>query len=207
MAEALEESWHEGGHTPHDPGLREAYSGIERAPIRLIVLPLGKAINHGGLTRVADAYRLERVDFQREADKAIDFAGQRGTKGWQPWRWIPAEEALAEARAEGYAVAALTLSERSVDIEEATWKFPLALVIGEEKSGVPDEIEAQCDFSVAIPMYGLVTSLNVVTATALAVSSAVRAYRAENPAFQPVRGTSRRLLGLEPETYAPPESL
>jgi tRNA (guanosine-2'-O-)-methyltransferase len=165
------------------------------------VLPLGKAINHGGLTRVADAFRLERVDFQKEHDGAIDFAGQRGTKAWQPWRWVPAEQAMAEARAEGYTLAALTLSERSVDFEAAPWKFPLALLIGEEKHGVAPELEAQCDFSIAIPMYGLVTSLNVVTATALAVNSAVRAYARAHPEFQPVRAASRNFFGLEPVDY------
>jgi len=202
MDEAHADAWEHGGKSADDPGLREVYDQIERAPIRLIVLPLGKAINHGGLTRVADAYRLERVDFQQEPDRAIDFAGQRGTKGWQPWRWVPAEQAMAEAREAGYALAALTLSERSVEIDAAPWVFPLAIVIGEEKSGIPDEIERQCDFSVAIPLYGLVTSLNVVTATALAVHSAVRAYSQTHPEFQPVRNISRGLLGLGPANYS-----
>lgn len=201
MLEAHDEAWTQGGKAPGDPGLREAYKEIPRAPIRLIVLPLGKAINHGGLTRVADAYRLERVDFEREGDGAIDFAGQRGTKGWQPWRWIPVEQAISEARSEGYAVAALTLSERSVDLDEAPWRFPLAIVIGEEKEGIPGEIEAECDFSVAIPLYGLVTSLNVVTATALAAHAAIAAYRQTDPEFQPVRNISRGLLGLPPTEY------
>ncbi|OJU65484.1 MAG: hypothetical protein BGO01_16640 [Armatimonadetes bacterium 55-13] len=198
MDAALEESWREGGKDAHDPGLREQYRDIPKAPIRLIVMPLGKAINQGGMTRVADAFRLERVDFQKEQDGAIDFAGQRGTKGWQPWRWVPVEQALKEAKAEGYTLAALTLSERSVDIETAPWKFPLALVIGEEQNGIPEALEAQCDLSVAIPLYGLVTSLNVVTATALAVHSAVRAYRQECPEFEPVRTMSRGLMGLDP---------
>src|SRR5688572_17365921 len=98
MLSALDDAWSEGGKVAADPGLREVYDGIARAPIRLIVLPLGKAINQGGMTRVSDAYRIERVDFSREEDRAIDFAGQRGTKGWQPWRWVPSGEALLEAK-------------------------------------------------------------------------------------------------------------
>lgn len=201
MQSALDEAWSEGGKVPADPGLREVYESMPRAPIRVIVLPLGKAVNQGGMTRVADAYRIERVDFSREEDRAIDFAGQRGTKGWQPWRWVPAGQALTEAKDEGYTVAALTLSDRAVDVAEVTWRFPLAILVGEENNGVPPELESQCDLSIAIPLFGLVQSLNVVTASAIALEYAIRSYRRENPEFQPVRCGSRNLVGLETKDY------
>lgn len=201
MYAALDDAWKEGDKEASDPGLREVYSQIPRAPIRLIVLPLGKAVNQGGMTRVADAYRIERVDFSQEPDRAIDFAANRGTKGWQPWRWVPAEVALAEARSDGYSIAALTLSARAVDVAGAIWKFPLAILIGEENAGVSAEMEDQCDFSVAIPLFGLVQSLNVVTATAITLEYAIRAYSAVTPEFQPVRAGSRRLAGLEAVVY------
>ncbi len=201
MQAALDEAWNEGGKAASDPGLREVYAQIPRAPIRLIVLPLGKAVNHGGMTRIADAYRIERVDLSQEPDRAIDFAANRGTKGWQPWRWVPAETAIAEARQDGYNLAALTLSDRAVDVAQAPWKFPLAILIGEENAGVPPEIEEQCDFSIAIPLYGLVQSLNVVTASAIALDYAIRAYAEECPEFQPLRSASRGLMGLPPRDY------
>jgi tRNA (guanosine-2'-O-)-methyltransferase len=201
MLGALEDAWHEGGKTPADPGLRERYDELPRSPIRLIVLPLGKAVNHGGMTRVADAFRIERVDFAREPDRAIDFAGQRGTKGWQPWRWVEPEAAITEAKGDGYTLAALTLSEDAVDVAAAEWQFPLAILIGEENAGIPPEYEARCDSSVAIPLFGLVQSLNVVTATAITLDYATRAFSALHPEFQPVRSASRRLLGLAPDDY------
>lgn len=201
MQAALNEAWTSGGHEAADPGLREVYDQIPRAPIRLIVLPLGKAINHGGMTRVADAYRIERVDLSPESDRAIDFAGSRGSKGWQPHRWVPAEVALEEARHEGYHLAALTLSKRAVDVATAPWKFPLAIVIGAENSGVSPEIEAQCDFSIGIPLYGLVQSLNVVTATAICLDYAIRTAAREDPNLLPVRTSSRQLLGLGADDY------
>lgn len=201
MLAANDESWQEGGKEPKDPGLREVYSDVQRAPIRLIVLPLGKAVNQGGITRVADAYRIERVDLSQETDRAIDFAANRGTKGWQPWRWVSASQALTEARQDGYTICALTLSEQAVDVAVAPWVFPLAILVGEENAGVPSELEAECDFSVAIPIYGLVQSLNVVTATAISLEYAVRAYSTAHPEFEPVRATSRQLKGLSPNVY------
>lgn len=202
MRDSIQEAWENGGKTPDDPGLRECYAEIPRAPIRLVVLPLGKAVNHGGMTRIADAYRIERVDLSREGDNAIDFSGQRGTKGWQPWRWVDPVEAIEEAKAGGYTLAALTLSERAVDVAHAPWTYPLAILVGEENGGIPDELERQCDFSIAIPLYGLVTSLNVVTATAIALDHALRDYGKTHEDFQPVRRGSRRLVGMEPTDYS-----
>lgn len=202
MYSAIDEAWQEGGKIPEDPGLREHYGSIPRAPIRLIVLPLGKAVNHGGMTRVADAYRIERVDFCPEPDKAIDFAAHRGTKGWQPWRWIDTETAIREAKADGFTLVALTLSDRAIDVAAANWPFPLAMVIGEENAGIPEEIESQCEMAVAIPLFGLVASLNVVTATSIALEYALRSYSERNPDFQPVRQVSRRLLGQAPKDYS-----
>lgn len=201
MASALEEAWTEGGKTANDPGLREAYQRFDRCPIRLIVLPLGKAINQGGITRIADAYRIARVDFAQEADRAIDFAAQRGSKGWQPWRWSDPHTSIQEAKQEGFFVASLTLSEQAVDVAEFEWKFPIAMVLGEENAGIPAEIEALCDASIAIPLYGLVSSLNVVTAGAICLEYATRAYSKLHPEFEPVRRESRRLLDMEPNEY------
>ncbi len=202
MHDALNNAWESGGKTANDPGLREIYSQIERAPIRLIVLPLGKSINQGGMTRVADAYRIQQVDFAKEPDRAIDFAAQRGSKGWQPWSWNEPDTALESARADGCTIVALTISERAIDVANFEWTFPCAIVVGEENAGVPSEIEAKCDASIAIPLYGLINSLNVVTATAICLEYAIRAYSTVNADFRPVRTASRKLIGLPPTDYS-----
>jgi tRNA G18 (ribose-2'-O)-methylase SpoU len=199
---SLNEAWDTGGREGEDPGIRVAYETIPRAPIRLIALPLNKDVNHGGLLRVADAFRLERVDLTHTEDFAIDFSGHRGTLGWQPHRWVTPDQAIRDAKTDGYNLCALTLSPRAQDIKKIEWPFPLAIVLGSENEGVPPDIEAQCDLVVAIPMYGLVTSINVATAAAIVVHEAVRAYAQINTEFKPVRASSRRLLGLGPEDFS-----
>lgn len=197
MAENLQEVFDAARSDGADPGLRHTYPSLPRAPIRLIVPPMGKAINQGGLLRVAEAFRLERVDFEPEPDRMTDFSGGAGIWDYQPMRWIPASEAIAEAKRDGLTVYALTLSERSIPVRAVQWAFPAAIVVGEEKQGLAPEVEAACDASVAIPLFGLVTSINVVSACAICVESAVHAYRASNPEFVPARGASRSLLGRD----------
>lgn len=190
LHENLKAAWESSRHVPEDPGLRDRYPQIPRLPIRLIVCPLALDVNQGGLLRMAEAFRLERVDLA--PTDCRDFSGHSGSLGWQPHRWIPAEEAVAEARAEGYTIAALDLDAAAHPVQRAPWRYPLALVLGREREGIPPEVKAQCDFSVAIPLYGLITSLNVGVAAGIAVHAAVSAL----PGAEPVRKTSRLLLGL-----------
>jgi hypothetical protein len=98
MQEEQDAAWNAAGSLADDPGLRESYSGLARAPIRLIVCPLRKNINHGGLLRLADAFRLKQVDFAPEEDEAVDMSGHRGTRACQPHRWISASESISEAK-------------------------------------------------------------------------------------------------------------
>jgi len=202
MLAAQKAAWETAGHTASDPGLRDAYPDLLRAPIRLIVCPLAKDVNQGGLLRLAEAFRIEQVDFTQELDSAIDLSGERGTGGFQPWRWMPADDAADQARDEGYQVVALSLSSRAIPFDQMAWRFPLALVVGSELTGLPPEIEAKAEATVGIPLYGMVQSLNVATATGIVLQHAVSAYARARPEFTPARRASRELLGLPPVDYS-----
>jgi hypothetical protein len=202
IRQSLQEAWSSSLMPAEDPGLREVYGTLPRAPIRLITSPLWIDVNQGGLLRLADAYRLESVDLSPEKDGARDFSGSMGAAVWQPYRWIETEKAILEAKAAGYRVYGLTLGPGSTAVRSAKWRFPAALVLGEEKKGLAPEVAARCDELVAIPMFGLMGSLNVGMAAAIAVYECVLAYASQNSDFQPARNGSRRLLGLPEADYS-----
>lgn len=197
MREVDDEAWAQAD----DQGLREIYEGVSRMPLRLLCCQLSKEVNHGGVLRAAEAFRIERVCFSPEEDRAVDGSGHRGTKRWQPHEWLPVADAMEKAKADGYRLTALTLSERTVGIDAYEWTFPMALVIGGELAGIDPEIEARCDDSIGIPLFGLVQSLNVAVAAAIALREAAVAYGRIDSAFEPIRNSSRRLLGLQPIDY------
>ncbi len=201
IQQSLEEAWAAANMPAEDPGLREIYGQFPRAPIRLIASRLRVDANQGGLLRLAEAFRLEQVDLCPEEDRARDFSGNMGAKIWQPHRWIETAEAVQEAKAAGLRLYGLTLSEDATHVGEVDWTFPCALVLGEEKHGLEKEIAAQCDLRIAIPMWGLMGSLNIGMAAAIAVHYAAEAYADAHPEFEPVRNASRRLLGLPPADY------
>jgi tRNA G18 (ribose-2'-O)-methylase SpoU len=160
-----------------------------------------KSINQGGILRTADAFRLEKVYYEPEEDRHSDFMGATGIRPWQPMEWMNAHEVIQKSRQEGYTIYGLTLTEDAIALEHVEWKFPLALVLGKEKEGLPQEIAELCDVCVAIPLYGLMASLNVSVACGIVVHAAIHAYKQQNLDFTPARNVSRKLLGLTPIDY------
>jgi len=192
MREIAETAWQDIETLPES--IRERADILPRMPIEIIACPLGKAVNHGGLLRIGEAFRVQMVTFSFENDRGNDFSGHRGAIRWQPYRWMPPLEALAEAK--DRQKVALTLSPDAVNFEDFEFKYPVSLVVGSEIDGIPPEVLEQCDASVAIPMFGLMGSLNVATATAIVVQHLASNYAKAN-GFEPLRESSRRLVAID----------
>lgn len=63
------------------------------------------------------------------------------------------------------------------DFFETDWNLGCAIVLGGEDSGVSRLVRERCDFTVSIPMYGKVNSLNVSTAASVLLCHASRMQR------------------------------
>lgn len=76
---------------------------------------------------------------------------------------------LKELKEKNYNIIALEQTKNSVNIFEWKPKFPLALVLGNEKTGVVKSLLKYCNQSVEIPMRGKKNSLNVSVAAGIAM--------------------------------------
>ena len=56
-------------------------------------------------------------------------------------------------------------TKQSKPIYEIDWEFPLCFIVGNEVSGVSEELSAMADIHVELPMRGVKQSLNVSVAT------------------------------------------
>ncbi len=90
-----------------------------------------------------------------------------GTVFQIPWAEIESPEQLQSF---GFKAAALALKENTLSIEDERLarEEKLALLLGTEAFGLPDDIIDRCDYTVKIPMYHGVDSLNVAAASAVA---------------------------------------
>ncbi len=92
------------------------------------------------------------------AEKVVPFEYHR-----QPGRL------LKKLKQFGYTIVALESTAKSVSIYTWQPKFPLALIVGNEKTGVPKRLLELCDETVHLPMRGTKTSLNVSVAAGIAL--------------------------------------
>lgn len=87
-----------------------------------------------------------------------------------PWRHFEkVEDAIAELRAAGFLhIVAMEKTASSIDLREYAPRFPLAIVMGNEATGLCDETLSRCDAVLHLPMRGLKNSLNVSVAFGIA---------------------------------------
>lgn len=77
---------------------------------------------------------------------------------------------IEKMKSEGYKIVALELASQTKKYYEVGKEdFPICLIIGNEITGISDEILSLCDFSIEIPQFGIKQSLNVAVAYGIAI--------------------------------------
>ena len=85
------------------------------------------------------------------------------------WTFLT-DDSLDEIKSLGFRTVAMALKDNSLSINDPrlTSESKLAIIMGTEGDGLSDSTIADCDFTVKIPMYHGVDSLNVAAASAVA---------------------------------------
>ncbi len=140
----------------------------------VLVLPdIRSAHNVGAMFRTADGAGVDKIYLcgytasppHTQLDKV-----SLGAEKWLPWEYCKQTwRLLAELKEKGYNIVALEKTEKSRDLFSFKPKFPLALVVGNEKTGVTKSLLKYCQSAVHIPMKGKKSSLNVSVAAGVAL--------------------------------------
>ena len=80
---------------------------------------------------------------------------------------------ISELKKNGFWVVGTAL-EDSVDYRSIDYSSKIALVIGNENSGMSNLVKKSCDFIAKIPMYGKTNSLNASVAAGIMIYEVVR---------------------------------
>jgi tRNA G18 (ribose-2'-O)-methylase SpoU len=130
--------------------------------------------NLGVLFRNAAAFGIDAVVLDEETADPLYRRTVRVSIGHVctvPWSRY---EHIDELRDAGFALVALTPTRDALPIDELTWPARTALLLGAEGPGLSARTIAHADLRVRIPMRGVVDSLNVATAAAVAFYAATR---------------------------------
>ncbi|HEX6424999.1 MAG TPA: TrmH family RNA methyltransferase [Acidimicrobiales bacterium] len=157
-------------------GLKRLHRAWRRRPAERVGLLLDNVqspFNVGAILRTAAALRVDHLWLAGETASPTHAKTAKtalGTQRYLEWTWHDtAADAAGAARAAGYRVVGLELADDAAPLPEARLDGPVCLMVGHEDRGLPPASLALCDEVAFIPQLGRVGSLNVATATAIAL--------------------------------------
>ncbi len=140
---------------------------------RLVILEnVMNPTNVGAIFRSAAALGMDGVLLTPGCSDPLYRRSARvsmGTVFQIPWTFLP-QWPCPELKALGFRTAALALTDDSISIEDPVLaqEEKLALILGSEGDGLTQDTICRADYTVKIPMYHGVDSLNVAAASAVA---------------------------------------
>lgn len=152
----------------------ETLHKVNRLPVVVLLNSIRSSYNVGSIFRTSDGAMIEKLFLcgytpcppKKEVLKTA--LGSQNSVDWE-YRKNPSDE-IINLKKKGYTIVALEQTSKNISYTELTKNhFPLCLIIGNEITGVNQELIDLCDISIEIPQFGIKQSLNVAVAYGIAI--------------------------------------
>lgn len=140
--------------------------------------------NVGSIFRTADAFGVTKIFLTGYTGTPLNPVHNEkiskvalGAEGWVPWEKSPTAFAVVRTLRKMHPKITVVGLENNViakPLNKFKPKFPLALILGEERQGISKPLLKLCDAIVEIPMLGKKESLNVSVAFGIAAYALTR---------------------------------
>ena len=158
----------------------DEFKQVAKMPVIAVLENIRSAYNVGSVFRTADAFLLEAIYItgytctppHKEIKKTA--LGAEDTVTWK--HFANANDAITDLNAQGYKVFAVEQIVNSTMLHQLTIENnqKIAVVFGNEVSGVEVETIKLCDGCIEIPQMGTKHSLNIASAAAVVLWEIVR---------------------------------
>lgn len=139
-----------------------------RLPFTVVLNNLRSLYNVGSIFRTADGVGVEKIWLCGITGIPPDSKISKTALGAEkrvPWEYCQrASDCVRALKSAGYQIVLLEQTVKSQPYEEFAPSAPVALVLGNEITGVDDDLLSYCDVAVEIGMAGIKNSLNVAVA-------------------------------------------
>ena len=153
---------------PTEKSVEEICEGAHRI---VVIDGVVDTTNIGAIFRSAAALGIDGVLLTRNSCDPLNRRAVRVSMGsvfLVPWTWI--DDPITSLHDYGFQTAAMALTPKSISLDAPVLKTinRLAIIMGTEGDGLPEEVITTSDYVVRIPMSHEVDSLNVAAAAAVA---------------------------------------
>ena len=151
----------------------DEFRQAEKFPVVVILDNVRSMHNVGSVFRTADAFLVSGIWLCGYTPRPPHRDIQKTALGaTETVRWQYAEktaDAISVLKGEGYRVFAVEQVEKSVELQDFSFarEEKLAIIFGNEVTGVDEELLALCDGFVEIPQFGMKHSLNISVAAGI----------------------------------------
>jgi 23S rRNA (guanosine2251-2'-O)-methyltransferase len=156
--------------TEADP---EIARSIKKNPVTIILDNVLDTYNVGSIFRLADAVAAEKVIL---CGATLIPPNSRIKKASiNTWQWVDWEYAASAALAitklktqnSKLSIVAVEQDKRSKPFNTVNYEFPIAIIVGNETTGISREVLDVADMIVEMPMWGINKSLNVMVSAGI----------------------------------------
>ena len=150
------------------PILEEILKGARRV---VVIEAVTDTTNIGAIFRSAAALGIDAVLLTRDTCDPLNRRAVRVSMGsvfLVPWTWL--DVPISSLHEYNFRTVAMALTDQSIPLDDARLKAEprLAIIMGTEGDGLPQQTISEADYTVRIPMAHSVDSLNVAAAAAVA---------------------------------------
>ncbi len=147
---------------------------VKKLPVYVLLNSIRSNYNVGSIFRSSDGAMIEKLylcGYTPCPPKKEVLKTALGSTESIKWEYAKdAKAVITQLKNEGIKILALELTDKSFPYYQLTSNdFPLCLVVGNEITGVAQELLDLCDKSIEIPQYGIKQSLNVAVAYGIAI--------------------------------------
>jgi len=158
----------------------EEFKRSTKTPVIAVIENVRSAYNVGSLFRTADAFLLEGIYITGYTAKPPHKEIKKTALGAEDsvdWLYFQnATEAIRHLKETGYKVYAVEQVKNSLSLEKVAFdpNEKIAVIFGNEVTGVEQDTILQCDGCIEIPQLGMKHSLNIATAAGVVLWEIIR---------------------------------
>ena len=152
----------------------DTINDVKKLPVVVVLNSIRSSYNVGSIFRTSDGAMIEKLilcGYTPHPPKKDVLKTALGSQDSVEWEFVEDPiEVVKSLKQKGYTICALEQTDNNISYSEITKSnLPLCLIVGNEISGVTQELIDLCDISIEIPQFGIKQSLNVAVAYGVAI--------------------------------------